>query len=168
LRLLYSKLSLLTAENANAYKMDLVLYDPASDPVEFVFGEVKSSPKSGPVPASHDKGCFASLFASFNAYGEDDREFDLAVIEDRLSNLPAGDASRVRDALQPDAYPKVRYVAICLIDIATHDDNEAQVLGTRKNAKTFEADLLCVAELGTVAEETYASLKAMESLVRPG
>jgi Cap4 SAVED domain len=31
LRVIYSKLALLTAENANAFKMDLILYDPAAN-----------------------------------------------------------------------------------------------------------------------------------------
>ena len=43
LSLLYSKLSLLTAENANAFKMDLVLFDSKPDPIEFVFGEVNQA-----------------------------------------------------------------------------------------------------------------------------
>ncbi len=37
LRKLYSKLSLLTAENSNAYKMDLVMYDPSCSPLCFRF-----------------------------------------------------------------------------------------------------------------------------------
>ncbi len=42
----YSKLAFLTAENANAYKMDILFYRPGTDPVQFVFAEVKSSLKS--------------------------------------------------------------------------------------------------------------------------
>jgi len=64
---IYSKLTLLTAENANAFKMDLVLCNPEANPVEFVFGEVKSSCKQT-TPANHDKSCFADLFTSFNGY----------------------------------------------------------------------------------------------------
>lgn len=166
LRRLYSKLSLLTAENANAYKMDLVLYDPAGEgPVEFVMGEVKSSTKAPPddCPPGHDTTCFASLFASFNKYKDADLEFDLSVVEDRLADVPPDDATRIRASLEPYVPTRVRYAGFCVIDLATYDDGEAQVLGSRRNKKQFNVDLLCVAELSDVAAQTYQTLEQLRS-----
>lgn len=166
LSLLYSKLSLLSAENANANNMDLVLYDALPKDLEFVFAEVKSSVKPGPDPAAHDKGTFKKLFESFNAYKDKDREFDLAVIEERLQELPAGDAERVLAALSIDGDPVVRYAGVCVIDAATQSDDESSVLATRKNDKKFDVDVICVAELGAVASATYGQLEEMAHLVR--
>ncbi len=72
LKLLYSKLRLLTAENSNAYKMDVVMYDATTDPIELVFLEVKSSVKEATVSPGHDKSIYASLFDSLNKYTKDD------------------------------------------------------------------------------------------------
>lgn len=161
LRKLYSKLSLLTSENTNAHKMDLVLYDPHGADIEFVFGEVKSSTKCGPNPANHHKGCFGDLFRSFNNYKEGDREFDLAVIQDRMKDLPSEDAQRIRVALQPDHDPVVRFAGCCVIDASTHDDEEASLLLTRENEKSFDVDLVCVEQLGVVASAAYAHLQKL-------
>ena len=62
-RLIYSKLKLLTAENTNPFKMDLVFFDPNRSQPTLVLGEVKSSMKSR-VPANHHKSCYPSLFDS--------------------------------------------------------------------------------------------------------
>jgi hypothetical protein len=103
LRRLYSKLSLLTAENANAFKMDLLLCNPKATPVEFVFGEVKSSSKSPSdgLPAGHDASIYKKLFESFNKYEKGDLEFDLTAARDNVEALPAADTERVKDALLP-------------------------------------------------------------------
>ncbi|MGP0049834.1 MAG: hypothetical protein ACLPZR_13420 [Solirubrobacteraceae bacterium] len=62
LRLLYSKLSLPTAENTNAHTMDLVLYRLLAASVSFSFAEVKSSVKQGPDDAEHHKGWSSARF----------------------------------------------------------------------------------------------------------
>lgn len=163
---LYSKLSLLSAQNANAHKMDIVMYEESEmGAVEFVFAEVKSSTKYGATPAKHDKGCFADLFQSLNEYKDDDRDFDLAAIEDRMRELPEAQAQRLRQALQPDAKPRVRYAGICVIDTSTRRDSEVALLAKRKNTKQLEVDLLCVAELPRVAEATYGRLDEMRKHV---
>jgi hypothetical protein len=160
LRRLYSKLALTTAENTNAYKMDVLLYDPLSDPVEFVFAEVKSSMKTSAagLPAGHDKSCFADLFTSFNAYKDTDLEFDLGAIKDRMTEVPAADAARITEALLPYHARRVRYAGFCVIDSSTHSEDEAAVLATRRNKKTFDVDLLCVTELPAVASSAYELL----------
>jgi Cap4 SAVED domain len=164
LRLLYSKLSLLSTENANANKMDLVLYDPRDEPIEFVLAEVKSSPKHSTdgLPAGHDKSCFASLFRSLRDYHEDDQSFDLAVAKDRLSRVPEEDRARVRAALDPYSGSKVRYAGFCVIDTSTRDRDEASVLATRESSKEFDVDLLCVAELPHVIETVYRHLERLK------
>jgi hypothetical protein len=167
LRLLYSKLSLLTAEDTNAHKMDLVLYRLLqSAAVEFTFAEVKSSMKQGPEDASHDRGCFAKLFDSLREYQDADRDFDLAVIEDRMKELPADHRERVRRALSPDTDLDLRYAGVCVIDSSTHDDAPAQVLGTRASPRTFDVDVLAVAELPAVATATYARLEQLRVSVQ--
>jgi hypothetical protein len=161
LRRLYSKLALLTAENANAYKMDILLYRPTADPIEFVLAEVKTSTKSAAegLPAKHDASCFASLFNSFNEYGESDLEFDLAAIDEHIPALPEADRERVKLALRPHVERRIAYAGICVIDQSTHDEAESAVLATRKNDKSFDVDLLCVADLPLVAAATYGILE---------
>lgn len=162
LRLLYSKLRLLTAENANAYKMDVVLYDPQPDPVELVFLEVKSSFKSaGQGPAEHDKSIYASLFSSLNKYAKGDLQYDLSAARDRLADVVDEDRDRVASALKVYGGPTVRFGGVCSIDIETFDADETSVLATRKNEKSFDVDLLCVAEFAQVIDATFAKLQAM-------
>lgn len=166
LRRLYSKLSLLTSENANAYKMDLVLYDPSSTPLEFIFCEVKSSPKSSTdgLPVGHDKSCFADIFNSLNGYAQSDLEFDLAAAKDRISNLPEPDRSRVRDALKPYSNSIVKYAGIAVIDSSTKDANETAILATRKNKKIFDIDLICLEAYPSTAQSVYDRLEALSVL----
>jgi hypothetical protein len=129
---LYSKLSLLTAENANAYKMDLLFCDPATDPVTFLFAEVKSSCKSAAdgLPAGHDKSCFADLFATFKKYDDADLGFDLTVerIIDTSVVVKTGGQKKVtglprsqpggpfqKSSECPDAHSVQRYVSSALV-----------------------------------------------------
>jgi Cap4 SAVED domain len=164
LRLLYSKLAGLTSENANAYKMDLLFYRPGVDPAEFIFAEVKSSMKTAAegLPAGHDKTCFPSLFDSLNRYDDGDLEFDLGAVEERLSGLPPDDQGAIRRALLPHRPRDVGFAGFCVIDRSTHDHGESAVLATRKNKNVFDVDLLCVAELPDVVEETFRRLEALK------
>ena len=162
LRRIYSKLAFLTAENANAYKMDILFYRPGTEPVQFVFAEVKSSTKSAAdgLPAGHDTAAFASLFASLNKYGVGDMEFDLAAINERMSDLPAGDAEAIAKALLPHRERFVTYAGFCVIDRSTHNDGEIARLATQRNQKAFEVDVLCVVELPEVVAATFTALTA--------
>ena len=162
LRLLYSKLRFLTAENSNAYKMDVVMYDPKTEPIELVFLEVKSSFKRpGDDPPGHDTSIYASLFASLNGYAKEDLKYDLTAARDRLADVPTEDRDRLSEQLNRYGGPIVRYAGVCSIDLATHFDDEAAVLATRKNEKDFNADLLCVAEFAQVIDATYAKFEAV-------
>jgi hypothetical protein len=162
LRLLYSKLRLLTAENANAYKMDVVMYDPSADPIELAFLEVKSSVKeAGDEAPRHDNSIYKDLFNSMNKYVKRDLRYDITAIRDRLDELPDDDRQRVDEAVRRYGGPTIKYAGVCAIDAATHVHEEASVLATRKNEKEFDAELLCVAELGQVVDATYAKLTAL-------
>lgn len=158
---LYSKLTLLTAENANAYKMDLVLYDPSTEPVRIVFGEVKSSPKSASdgLPAKHDESCFADIFNSLNQYSDADRRFDLTAANDNIVNIPEEHRERVRAALKPYSAIPIGYAAFAVIDSSTYSNDEVQVLRTRKNKKEFEIDVVCLEVFSFVAGKVYSSLQ---------
>lgn len=160
LRRLYSKLALLTAENANAYKMDLVMYDPAANPVRFVFGEVKCSPKTAAdgLPAKHHESCFADIFNSMNKYSEIDRTFDLTAARDNICNIPEEDRDRVRGALKPYSTSAVEYAGFAIIDAETYSIDEAHPLCTRRNTKEFEVDLVCLESFSLVAGSVYKSL----------
>jgi hypothetical protein len=165
LRKIYSKLSLLTSENANAFKMDLLLYRPKSDPVEFILGEVKSSPKTDAdgLPAGHDKSCFADLFNSFNEYGEDDLSFDLSAAKDNIEALDTVEKDRVKAALKPYATRIVSYAGFVIIDHSTKAEEEITLLATRKNKKTFDVDLLCLEGFPVVADAVYKKLEAIRN-----
>jgi hypothetical protein len=160
-RRLYSKLSLLTAENSNAYKMDLVLCKPLSTPLEFIFGEVKSSCKaaSDGLPAGHDKSCYAALFDSFNKYEEADLEFDLTAARDNLERLGETEAERVREALLPYGARAVSYAGFVVIDSSTHSAEESRVLATRENKKEFDVELICIESLKGTIDAAYTQLR---------
>ena len=160
LKRLYSKLALLTAENANAYKMDVLLYRPGCDPAQFVFAEVKSSMKTAAdgLPPGHDKVCFKKLFTSLNDYSESDLRFDLAAIGERFPQISQPDRDIIANSLLPHNQQHVEYAAFCVIDHSTHDDRESRLLATRSSNKVFEVDLLCVAELPDVVDGTYSIL----------
>ena len=162
LRKLYSKLSLLTAENANAFKMDLLLYKPGTNPVEFVFAEVKSSPKTlaEGLPSGHDNSCFPALFDSFNQYDENDLSFDLNAAKDRLEVLDASERTVVREALKPYAERVISYAGFVIIDYSTKCDDETSILATRKNNKQFDVDLICIQSFPIVADSVYSQLEA--------
>ena len=160
LRRLYSKLSLLTAENSNAFKMDLLLCNPKVQPIEFILGEVKSSTKSAAdgMPPGHHKSCFASLFDSFKKYESGDLTFDLTAARDRLDSLPKEEADRIHAALLPYAERTVKYAGFVVIDTSTRDDAETRVLATRKSVKEFDVELICIESLKTTVDGTYARL----------
>ena len=159
---LYSKLTLLTAENANAFKMDLLLCDPKKEPVEFVFGEVKSSIKST-VPANHHKGIYADLFSSMKKYEDGDRDFDLTAAKDRLAELPLQLTARIREALKPYSGTTVRYAGFVVIDTASYQEGETEVLHTRKSAKELDVDLICVESLAKSGREAYDILERLRN-----
>lgn len=163
LRRLYSKLSLLSAENANAYKMDLVMYDPSSKPLRFVFGEVKCSPKHSAdcTPVGHDASCYADIFNSMNKYSNEDCAFDLSAARDRLDGLMPEERETVRQALLPYSGAQVAYAGFAVIDTTTYDKDEAQVLRTRKNNKQFEVDLICLESFSNIADCVYSGLKGI-------
>lgn len=161
LRRLCSKLSLLTAENSNAYKMDLVLCNTAASPIEFIFGEVKSSPKSACEGSSpgHDKSCYPSLFDSFNKYAEGDLQFDLTAARDNIGHIPSGEEQRIKEALLPYGERTVKYAGFVIIDTETHREDEARVLATRKNEKAFEVEIICIESLKTNIDAAYTKLR---------
>jgi hypothetical protein len=166
LKKLYSKLSLLTSENSNAYKMDLVLYKIDNNSVEFVFGEVKSSPKvaSNGCPVGHDKSCYADIFNSLNGYSDEDLQFDLSAVRDQLDKLPEGDRVLIRKALMPYANPKITYAGFAIIDSSTRHDDEMRVLCTRKNKKAFDIDVICVERYPDVASGVFKTLEELKKL----
>ena len=159
-RLIYSKLKLLTAENANAYKMDLVFFDPNQTEPTLVLGEVKSSMK-GDLPANHHKSCYPAIFESLRTYSDTDLAYDLTAARDNINELPDCERQKVHDALLPYARPNVVYAAFTVIDTDTRSENETAMLATRRSTKTFDIDLLCVDEIASVSESTYSILEAM-------
>ena len=162
-KLIYSKLRLLTAENANAYKMDLVLFDPSQSEPAFILGEVKSSMKSE-IPSNHHKSCYPNLFDSLRTYSSEDLAFDLTAARDNVNALPRAERCIVKKALMPYATRKILYAGFSVIDTETRLDEETEMLATRKSNKTFDIDLICVDEIASVSESTYSILKAMRDV----
>jgi len=169
LRRIYSKLSLLTAENANAFKMDLLMYDPSTDPWEVVLCEVKSSPKHADdgMPPRHDTSCYADVFNSLRGYDADDLSFDLAAARDRLGHLPAGDRERLKAALRPySSQQTLRYAAAAVIDESTFNADEARILATRNSPKEFEVDVVGLDGYASTADEVFARLDGVLKALR--
>ena len=159
-RLLYSKLTLLTTQNANSNKMDLIFYVPESDPPTFVMGEVKSSVKSES-PANHHRSCYPALFSSLGNYSTDDLEFDLTAAKGRVSSLPSNERRIVKTALLPYQDRRILYAGFVVIDTSTRADSETSMLASRKSEKDFDIDLVCVEQMGSVAETAYSILEAL-------
>lgn len=167
LRRIYSKLSTLTTQNSNAYKMDLVMYDPNTQPVEIVFVEVKSSDKFSVdgSPVNHDKSCFSSLFSSINGYKAGDAEYDLTAARDNLKNLASNEQERVRESLKPYSGANIRTVGIVVIDNTTYNDAEIDVLATRKNNKSFDVDVVAVERFGDLADTVFTKLEHLRQAI---
>ena len=159
-RLIYSKLKLLTAENSNPYKMDLVFFDPNQSRPTFVLGEVKSSMKSK-APANHDKSCYPSLFDSLREYSDNDGDYDLTAARDNIDALPENERDTVLKALLPYADREILYAGFSVIDTNTRSDNETSMLATRKSPKIFDIDLMCVDDLSSVSGSTFTILDRM-------
>jgi hypothetical protein len=167
LKRVYSKLALLTAENSNAYKIDLLMYRPNTDPVEFVLGEVKSSHKceADGLPAKHHQSCFAELFNSAREYANDDYEFDLAAAKDRLGSLKDPDRFKVREALKPLGSKIVRFMGLVVIDLGTKSDEEIPVLATRKSKREFDVDLICIEKINETTSTMFDILEGLKKHV---
>ena len=163
-RLIYSKLTLLTAENSNPYKMDLMFFDPNQSQPTFVLGEVKSSMKSE-VPADHHKSCYPSLFNSLRDYSNNDLIYDLTAARDNIEALPEDERQTVQEALLPYADREILYAGFSVIDTNTRSDSETSMLATRRSSKTFDIDLVCVDDLSAVSESTYTLLDKMRRYV---
>ncbi len=159
-RLLYSKLTLLTAQNANPYKMDLIFCDPNQNIPTFILAEVKSSPKSQ-VPARHHRSCYPSLFDSLRDYSDDDLIYDLTAARDNIDTLPESERGTIRHALLPYARRQVLYAGFSVIDTVTRDETETSMLATRNSPKTFDIDLVCVDDFSAVSSSTYNLLDNM-------
>lgn len=162
-RLIYSKLRLLTAENTNPHKMDLLFFDPNQDRPTFILGEVKSSMKSE-IPANHQRSCFSSLFDSLRDYSDDDLEYDLTAARDNVDALAENERQTARKALLPYAERNIYYAGFSVIDAETRTDNETSMLATRASPKTFDIDLVCVEDISEVFECTYAILERMRDV----
>lgn len=168
LKKIYSKLSLNTSENQNALKMDLLFYKPNTSPIEFYFGEVKSSPKDAEdgLPADHHLSCYSSLFNSLRTYTDEDLAFDLAAIKDNLDNLPSKDREEIRKALMPYApSKKINFIGFAIIDLSTKNETEIPVLGTRKNPKHFEVDLICLESYKEISKEVFNKFKKLKDIL---
>ena len=162
-RLIYSKLRLTTAENANPYKMDLLFFDPSRAAPTIILAEVKSSMKTE-IPAKHDKSCFPSLFDSLREYSAEDLEYDLTAARDHVEQLDPEEQEKVKSALLPYSERALLYAGFSVIDTATRSDSETSMLATRRSSKTFDVDLVCVDELSLVSESTYAILDEMRNV----
>ena len=159
-KLIYSKLKLLTAENSNAFKMDLVFFDPNQVQPTFVLGEVKSSMKSTQ-PANHDRSCYPALFDSLRKYTDADLRYDLTAARDNVEALSETDRQTVRAALLPYADRRIVYAGFSVIDSKTRNCSETSMLATRSSPKIFDVDLICVEEISAVSMSTFTMLDNM-------
>lgn len=163
----YSKLSLNTTENQNAYKMDLICFIPGTNPLEFVFCEVKSSNKhkSDGFPAKHDTSCYAAIFDSLRDYESEDIKFDLTAIKDNLDKIPEANREEIRESLIPYGNKKVTFKGVAVIDLSTIHADECNVLSTRRCNKDFDIEVVCIEDYKEVALEVYQKLETIKNLL---
>jgi hypothetical protein len=157
---LYSKLSVLTAENANANKMDILMYVPGTAPLNFVFIEIKSSHRMCLTKrrAYHNSGCYRDLFISLDEYSESDKKFDLDAITTNIDQVREQDRDAVQNALIPYGHKIVTYAGFCVIDASTSDDGEIQFLATEPHPKPIEVDVVAIDNLPKLSGDTWARL----------
>lgn len=175
-RLLYSKLSLLTAENTNPYKMDVLLVDMDTDPLVFYLLEAKCSTQ---VPhhgqrVYHKHGIYKGLIRSLREYEGKDRSFDLSAARDRLSNFSEAEAKRIKEALIPPPTPTVKTLGVAAIDILSeHVDDTDYVLSepcctgqlrclSEPCGHRFSVDILCLEKLEDAIEATFEYLERFQ------
>lgn len=163
LKILYKKLTLLTAENSNAYKMDLVLYRIDGDVVYIIFGEVKMSAKSSVTAGkTHKNSIYPSLFSSIKQYETKDRDFDLAAAKDQIKYLDLPEREIIAEALKPySGKKKIEYAGFIVIDLLTKDIKDMEMLLTKPSNKEFNVDVICVQNLSDNIINSYEALERM-------
>jgi hypothetical protein len=159
-RPIYSKLSVTTSENSNANKMDVLMYVPDTNPLKFVFIEVKSSQRICLTKkrAYHNSGCYKDLFDTLEGHSENDKEFDLDAVESNIDKIRESDRDIIRDTLVPYGPKIVTYAGFCVIDASTKDDGELQFLALQPHSKDIDVDVIAIDNLPKLTGDTWARL----------
>jgi hypothetical protein len=160
LRRLYCKLTLLTAENTNAHKMDGLFVNTATSPFSYFWVEAKTSilPTSKTRFTGHRHGILRQLIESLDGYGEQDKRFDFVAIRDNLdSAFNTSEAAQITDDLVPPG-PAISYLGMAAINDSTTCTEDDDWILSASCKRTFAFRGLTVTDLACCARTAYSEI----------
>ncbi|WP_294196759.1 Hachiman antiphage defense system protein HamA [uncultured Sphingomonas sp.] len=167
-RRLYSKLTMLTAENTNAHKMDGLFVKIGALENEYLFVEAKSSilPTEATPHKSHRSGILKQMISSLDGYSSDDPRFELARIRDNLeTSFSKDEANRIHADLIPPGPDNLKFLGVSVTNSVTVNEKDDDFILSEACLAPFDYYALVVTDLSAVAAESYgiwaAGRKAM-------
>ena len=165
-RMLYSKLTLTTAENTNVHKMDGFFVDLKSDPYTFIAVEAKTSilPTDKTKCSGHRHGILKQLIASLDGYSDEDKRFDFTLIRDNLNkgSFTEKEVLNIKEELKPPGPSSMIHIGIATINESTvHPEDDGFIL-TEKCRLDFKFRSLVVADLADLAALAYGRVQKLK------
>lgn len=160
LRRLYCKLTLLTAENTNAHKMDGLFVDTSTIPFSYFWVEAKTSilPTNKTAFNGHRHGILKQLIQSLDGYDEQDQRFDFVAIRDNLdSAFNPSEAAQIKNDLTPPG-PTISYLGMAAINDSTISKEDDDWILSTSCKRTFTFRGLTVTNLAGCAREAYGHI----------
>lgn len=159
-KMLYSKLTLLTAENTNIHKMDAMFVDTSSNDYKYFFVEAKCSilPTTKTKTKTHKSGILKQMISSLDNYKESDKRFDFTTIRDNLDKetFTTEEAKKIKKELFPPG-PNLSYIGMAAINEITVNQNDDNYILSESCAKDFTFRAVVVSDLGSLAHNAYSA-----------
>lgn len=155
---LYCKLTLLTAENTNAHKMDGFFVCTDSIPFHYLFVEAKSSilPTGSSKFKGHRYGIFKQMINSIGKYASVDERFDLTRIRDNLeSHFTPEIQKQIRSDLIPPGPENASFLGVSVTNSSTMSSLDDDFILSSPCSRSFDFAGLLVNDLATLAKEAY-------------
>lgn len=161
LRRLMCKLTLTTAEDTNAHKMDGFFVDTSTDPLTFYAVEAKSSilPTVSTAARGHRYGILRQMISSLENYGAVDERFDFTTIRDNLEeSFDAAERKAIMSELFPPGPKSLVRLGIAVINECTVDQKDDDYILTESCAVDFTFRAVTVTDLSGLSEAAYAKV----------
>ena len=155
---LYSKLTLLTAENTNAHKMDAFFVDTETIPFTYYAVEAKSSiqPTTNKF-RGHRYSILRQMIKSIGTYSVSDRRFDFISIRDNLESerFSQEERKQIRADLIPPGPASICFVGVASINNQTLSSEDDDYILCEPCSNNFIYRALVVTDLKNQARQAY-------------
>lgn len=168
-RRLYSKLTMTTAENTNAHKMDGLFVKTTCDPFEYLFVEVKCSvlPTDKTPTKTHRSGILKQMIESLDCYHQDDPRFEYTRIRDNLDkSFTPSESKSIRSDLTPPGPENLRFLGVSVTNRVTVNPGDDDFILSNACSLDFNYHAIAVTDLAALAHDAYGKWAATkEALV---